>query len=99
MKNLFAITLIATLAVASSVAALENPQAAFNAIANGEEGAIAAILAARIPASTENEQALWKKKKKHHDKQKHGKHGKLRHKKCCIKYVTKIIYPECRPTP
>lgn len=109
MKNLFAIALIATLAVASSVAARENLQAAFNAVANTEDEAVAAILPASIPASAEEEHAVWKKKKKqkkHHRKHKHGKHEKHekhekhKHKKCCIKYVTLTLVPECKyPEP
>ncbi|KAG0016567.1 hypothetical protein BGZ82_001020 [Podila clonocystis] len=100
MKNLFAITLIATLAVASAMAAQEVPQD-FNAVANTDEEDIAAVIAASIPASAEEEQALWKKKKKHHHHKhgKHGKHGKHKYKKCCIKYVTITSVPACKPSP
>ncbi|KAF9217348.1 hypothetical protein CPC16_005240 [Podila verticillata] len=95
MKNIFAIALIATLAVASSVAAGENPQAAFQAVANTEDEAVAALLATSIPASAEEEQAMWKKKK---NQRKH-KQEKNNHKKCCIKYVTITSTPVCKPTP
>ncbi|KAG0031781.1 hypothetical protein BGZ81_000551 [Podila clonocystis] len=103
MKNLFAITLIATLAVASAMAAQEIPQN-FDAVANTDEEDIAAVIAASIPASAEEEQAMWKKKKHHHHRHhhkhgKHGKHGKHKNDRCCIKYVTITSVPACKPTP
>ncbi|KAF9315506.1 hypothetical protein BG003_002964 [Podila horticola] len=108
MKNLFAITLIITLVVASAMAAQEALQAEFNTVDEIDEEDIAAIIAASIPVSAEEEEsALWKKLiQKHRDHHKHGKqgkqgkhrkHGKQKHKKCCIKYVTITSVPVCKP--
>ncbi|KAF9335419.1 hypothetical protein BG006_000130 [Podila minutissima] len=92
MKNLFAITLIAILAVASAMVVHEVPLD-INAAANMDEEDIAAVVAASIPAAAEEEKAMWKKKKKKHYK--HGKHGKHKRQGCCIKYVTITTVPVC----
>lgn len=91
MKNLFTMALIATLAVASSVAARgTEPRAPFNAVVKTEKEV-------SIPASAEEEQGLWQRK--HLRKQKHDEHEEQKHEKYCIKYVTVTETPECQPTP
>ncbi|KAG0351186.1 hypothetical protein BG005_009330 [Podila minutissima] len=92
MKNVFAFTLIAILAVASAMAVQEVPLD-INAASNMDEEAIAAVIAASISASAEDEKAMWKKKKK----KKHYKHGKHKREGCCIKYVTITTVPCPQP--
>ncbi|KAG0077819.1 hypothetical protein BGZ93_002000 [Podila epicladia] len=94
MKSLLAITLIAALAVTSAMAVQEVIPQVINAAVNIDEKAIAAVVAASIPALAEEEKTLWKKKKK-----KHHKYDKHKRRKCCIKYVTITTTPVCQSEP
>ncbi|KAF9357661.1 hypothetical protein BGX26_003336 [Mortierella sp. AD094] len=105
MKNFLSILVIATLAVASTVAAQDAPEAVVDAAAIApvvipEEASAPVVADALVDQTTEQtDKAMWDTKKKHHHHKKHGKkHGKVhhKHKKCCVKYVTVTQpNPEC----
>ncbi|KAF9131760.1 hypothetical protein BGW39_001362 [Mortierella sp. 14UC] len=111
----FNIALIASLALAASVAAQETPAAAA-----ADSVAAVAAAPAQKPSNTfeqdqddnededDDQSALWGKEKHHHKHHKHHKHHHKHHKhhhshhqkdRCCIKYVTITSVPECKPEP